>query len=253
MSDSNNLISSADPMHFGPGACSDTDTGETSIFSSEMIDFLCQIGPPTPPPAVTGRRSQLPDPASQLIGTCGGCRRDLPWPTPRAGLWAAPVACPQCGRWYFTEGRNDSQPELTGRAISEQSRNETLANLVQRQSDSIARLLDHLVSSGTYLGPERRRSTRINLSQPVVTVPLGRDARPISEAEDQTLCDLSEGGAGLLGESAVEPTLVLIDFSPCASPGLQLLARVAWRETKGSYARTGCEFLHDPTRALPLK
>ena len=77
-----------------------------SQLTEAEIDFLCSVGTSSHRPLPT------PNPLSAVIGPCLGCGRDLQWAVPTAGLWASPVPCPECGRWHYTQGRNDCAPNL---------------------------------------------------------------------------------------------------------------------------------------------
>lgn len=225
----------------------EADAATPNTLSEAAIDFLCQVGTPIP-------TAPAQEDKTALIGPCGGCQRELPWPTPRPGSWASPVSCPQCKRWYYIEGRNERKPVVNDLLASEithvKERLRALLTLRQRESASL--LFKQLVGDA-YLEAEHRRTTRVEVSRQVVAIPLDIDAVPIGKAEAQTLINISQAGACLLGTTGTKSPLVLIDLSGSVSPGLQLLACVDWRQSKEGFTRLGCEFLHQPDERMPLE
>lgn len=190
---------------------------------------------------------------SQAIGSCRGCGRGLPWSAPLPGDWATATVCPKCKQWYFVRSDREVSPTPTtiAEGVQSFSSDEFRAILTLHQRVTVSALMSKMLGRLPGVGEERRATERFEVFRPVVTIPLDEAATPIDVAESQTLIDISRGGAGLLGESTNESPLLLVDFAECGAPGLQLLARAVWRQPAEGRTRTGCEFLHLPSRPLP--
>ena len=183
------------------------------------------------------------------IERCGGCYRLLGWPSPRASLWAAPVGCPECGRYYFAEGRNEASPRLLASQVAGfQSDFDLPAN-----PDIIetGHLVTNLVGVNRQLH-ERRRYIRYTINQRVISVPLDQAAHPTQVAQEAKLVDLSATGAKLRVEGAWEAPLVLIDFSSLGLPDVQFMASVQWNQANNGKCEIGCQFMIGPDGRLPL-
>ena len=203
----------------------------------EEFSFLCDIGKVPRTPASTLQ--------SHLIGDCAGCNRDLPWPAPRAGSWAAPVPCPQCGEVYFTEGRSTNGIALPPLKAS-------TGPVATRDRSKLAEPT-HPEPSGrkvfsAFFGAEcqwseRRRTVRYPLSAPVVAVPLDIKGRAIAESYDMTLLNISLGGVGMMRIGEAIGELMLIDFAVAGYPGVQAVGQVRWRTKAYGVTKLGCEFV----------
>lgn len=198
----------------------------------EEFNFLCDIGkvPRTPANVLE----------SHLIGNCAGCDRDLPWPAPRAGFWAAPVSCPQCGQVYFTEGRSANGialPQLKA-SSSPPSKSATPTNVLASGNEVFSAFFGEECER-----VERRRTVRYPLSAPVVVVPLNEQGRAVAEAYDMTLLNISMGGVGMMRTGEAMGDLMLIDFAQAGYPGVQAVGQVRWRTKAYGVTKLGCEFV----------
>jgi hypothetical protein len=206
----------------------------------EEFDYLCDIGkvPRTPANVLE----------SHLIGNCAGCKRDLPWPAPRSGFWAAPVSCPQCGQVYFTEGRSTNGIAIPHLKASTNSPNTTVSEtgVPPNKPNSVLATGSEVFSA--FFGEEcewveRRRTARYPLSAPVVVVPLNEQGRAIAEAYDMTLLNISVGGVGMMRTGEAIGDLMLIDFAAAGYPGIQAVGQVRWRTKAYGVTKLGCEFV----------
>jgi hypothetical protein len=202
------------------------------------------------------RDSEQDEFRSLLISRCDGCLRPLEWPTPRAMSWVSAVACPQCGRHYFTEGRREGGPSLTKVGQPNPPLEESLVDigsrpLVHFERPATTRLVKQLVGNGQQTN-ERRRHVRFRINKPVVAAPLDEQARPLDHAIECTLCDISVSGLSLIVEGSWDAPYVLVDFSELGQPGTQFIARVQWQNHNFKTTHLGCKFVLQPDGALPL-
>lgn len=217
-----------------------TDMEQLVARLDNEFDYLCNIGKvPITPPKVS---------ESHLIGNCAGCARDLPWPTPRSGFWAAPVPCPQCGRVYFTEARNHSSVKLDQPGSVPTTTTVTaLQDIASGDANSAGAEIVSEFFGADCVTHERRRSIRYALSAPVVVVPLDSEGRPIAEAYDMTLLNISTGGVGLMRTGEAIGERLVIDFAIAGYPGVQAVGEVRWRSEAYGVTKLGCEFVHPLT------
>lgn len=217
----------------------------TTKLDSELVEHLCYSGK-----AVPGAHSTT----AVTLDHCHSCQLPLPWPLPVAGQWASPVACPQCHRWYFTETRNHSTPELTipiesrESSTDVQSWNQSQPSVSAKVASIIAKLFGEC-----FVHEERRGFIRYALSLPIVAVPLNEKGLPVAEAFGLSILNFSAGGCLLLADNQVENPLLLLDFSSADCLGIQLLARILRQETCDTGIKVGCEFLHSPDESLPFR
>lgn len=194
---------------------------------------------------------------SLMIGRCGNCSRDLQWPVPRANAWASAVACPECGRYYFTQGRSSHPARLLPEwaslelddAVSDWLSQLRAMDLDQLSSGAVVRQI-----VGTHHQTnERRAHIRFDIENVIVGIPLDQQARPTGMALDVTLMDLSASGMQLIALGSWKAPLVAVDFTKLGLPGTQLIASVVWQTSQGAMTRLGCRFLTTHDGQLPLE
>ena len=177
-----------------------------------------------------------------LIGRCLGCERSLSWPVPKPGRWAAPVACPQCHRWYYTDARNDVTPVLRPDGLGSADR---LAAQYSPQE------LGPLQGSGGF--QERRSTARREVNELLPAVPLNAALEVRSETLEVGLVNLSPTGCCLQVNETLSVAYLLLDFGAIGFPGSQALASVRWLQVEQGVVRVGCEFMFGPSGDLPFQ
>ncbi|QDT67667.1 hypothetical protein MalM25_05680 [Planctomycetes bacterium MalM25] len=208
--------------------------------SAELVEFMCTVS------AKLDQIEHMHRKTTPIIGDCQGCGRYLPWPSPRAGAWVAPVACPQCRRWYYCESRNDTSfdPDEMEETLRASLVSVSQANRPS-ESAAVATVRESLIGDEVYFGAERRGATRVPVSATVVVAPLDERFVPVAMAQQMTLIDFSIHGAGFMGRAMEQSEYALVDFSPSCPRNTQLMARVVSQQQLDDFAKYGCEFVVD--------
>lgn len=193
---------------------------------------------------------------SLMITRCQGCYRNLRWPAPCADSWATAISCPECGQYFFTEGRSTDPPTLTEQPASthpgiDMSHWLSKLRLMQMERPQSIELMTQLVGNSREVD-ERREHVRFEVENPIVGVPLDEQAKPTGVAVDVTLTDLSISGMQLAVAEVWHAPLVAVDFGKLGLPGAQLIAEVVWQDADDTSTRLGCRFLLSPDGRLPL-
>lgn len=162
---------------------------------------------------------------------------------PEDGAWASPMACPQCGRWYYSQCRNQTRLTILSNA-AHTAPDETFA------SDLVQQLSDLMVNAPNQ--PERRKEIRRQVDLKVIIAPLSKSAAPLAECREVTITNLSSIGAELQSREDITTEFVLIDLTRLGMGAVQLIARVCWRVIDSGHYRVGCEFLNNLGAPLPL-
>ncbi|WP_146583536.1 hypothetical protein [Posidoniimonas polymericola] len=156
---------------------------------------------------------------------CAGCQHALDWPAPIPGVWAAPVACGQCGRVYYTRvdanlAPCDSLPadcESSARGLGRQFQPRDIAAVAAK----LGVFPDVLIPG----------------------VPLDAGLKIHDATIEARLIELTTAGCRLQIEASLKVGYLLLDFARLGFPGLQALAAVRRLQLERDAMRVGCEFL----------
>lgn len=225
-------------------------TATAQILSEEELNLLCED-------LYAEDEAKISDPHkawdSFTIKVCSGCLRDLNWPSPKVGFWSSPVPCPECGRWYFTECRNNASPLLTN-VIPGRDTSIVNSNDASLQGDSHTQPSEdkEQLSENSCL-KERRSKVRHRAARLVTGVPLTDAMQPTRMAMHATIDNVSTCGMKLVVAGDIEVPRFLLDFAPIGLANVQLLADIRWRHYENGVTELGCQFLHDLGTSLPLR
>ncbi|MCA9240606.1 MAG: PilZ domain-containing protein [Planctomycetales bacterium] len=183
------------------------------------------------------------DRPAKSLHKCGSCDKTLQWPLPEDGCWASPMACPKCGRWYFSQCRNETQLVI--------QRDRLTGDQEPESANDPAHALSKLIREAPTQA-DRRREPRHLVELEITIVPLSDLARPMGECHKAAVTNLSYIGAELKSAKNIESEFLLLDFSNLGLEGVQLIAQVRWRVLDCGHYRLGCEFVNDIGAPLPV-
>ena len=178
-----------------------------------------------------------------MVGPCVDCQRLLSWPLPVGGFRVAPVACPQCGQWYFRQSASDPLRAPLGELPEGDRLYRYRRTLAHQQRRNAQRALEVLIGVVAAEGKPLPSTDRHPLDTPAVGVPLDDSGLPVGEARRLTVCDLSADGLGLVAAAPIADPNLLVDCSRPGAPCLQLVCRIRWRTEGGDDRRLGCQLI----------
>lgn len=180
------------------------------------------------------------------IDDCPECAAPIHLPAVQPGKPTETWRCLDCGAVWLTGPTVGPSPasRRAEKRTSEDPRFPISAMPVSVPATR-RRLLQDLTRAD-YIGPEHRKYPRTTVSLPTIATPMARDGSIIGTPFRATTREISMIGIGLFCEEPVTSPCLLVDFTPSALDGWQVVLRIVRRHTAGFLNEVGGELLVAP-------